>query len=68
MEGVRKTSIEIVLEDFRVTGKTQTLTVDESSKIHDGINDAMRQVKIEFKKMEFESKISADKIVLTIKK
>lgn len=68
MEGIKRTSIEVLLENFKTSGKTQSLTIDESSRINEKINDNMKQFKIEFKKIEFESKIAAEKIVLTMKK
>ena len=67
MEGI-KTGIEALLENFKTSGKTQSLTIDESSRINEKINDNMKQFKIEFKKIEFESKIAAEKIVLTTKR
>jgi hypothetical protein len=65
MEGIKRTGIEVLLENFKASGKTQSLTIDESSRINEKINDTMKQFKIEFKKIEFESKIAAEKIVLT---
>jgi len=65
MEGIKRTGIEVLLENLKASGKTQSLTIDESSRINEKINDNMKQFKIEFKKIEFESKIAAEKIVLT---
>ena len=68
MERVNKVSIERLLENFQKSGKAQRLSVVESSKINEDINNNMKQFKIEFKKIEFESKVAAEKIVLTMKK
>ncbi|MBA4391148.1 MAG: hypothetical protein C0399_09435 [Syntrophus sp. (in: bacteria)] len=68
MERISKIGIEKILENFQTSGKAEILTVKESSKIKDSINNNMEQFKIEFKKIEFESKVAAEKIVLTMKK
>lgn len=65
MEGIKKASIEILLENFQASGRTQLLTVSESSSINEKINSNMREFKIELKKIEFDSKVAAEKIVLT---
>lgn len=68
MERINKIGIEKILEKFQASGKAERLTVEESSKIKGSINNNMEQFKIEFKKIEFESKVAAEKIVLTMKK
>ncbi|MBU0653311.1 MAG: hypothetical protein KKG96_10595 [Proteobacteria bacterium] len=67
MEGIAKIGIERLLENFQSAGKSQLLTVSESSGINEKINNNMREFKIEYKKIEFESKVAAEKIVLTTK-
>ncbi len=66
MERINKIGIEKVLENFQTSGKAERLTVEESSKIKDSINNNMAQFKIEYKKIEIESKVAAEKIVLTM--
>lgn len=67
MEGIAKIGIERLLDNFQSAGKSQLLTVSESSGINEKINNNMREFKIEYKKIEFESKVAAEKIVLTTK-
>ncbi|PIP05909.1 MAG: hypothetical protein COX52_09445 [Syntrophobacterales bacterium CG23_combo_of_CG06-09_8_20_14_all_48_27] len=67
MEGIAKIGIERLLENFQSAGKSQLLTVSESSVINEKINNNMKEFKIEYKKIEFESKVAAEKIVLTTK-
>ena len=67
MEGIAKIGIERLLENFQSAGKSQLLTVSESSGINEKINNNMREFKIENKKIEFESKVAAENIVLTTK-
>jgi len=51
MEGIAKIGIERLLENFQSAGKSQLLTVSESSVINEKINNNMKEFKIEYKKI-----------------
>lgn len=64
MEGIRESGIESIIEDLQISGKVQRFTSEESSRINEKIDNNMRKFKMEFRKLEFESKIAAEKILL----
>lgn len=65
MEGMRKSRIALIVEEYEKAGKVKTYSVEESENFSEVINEKMRKVRAEVRRLEFASRVAAEKIILT---
>jgi len=65
VEGMRKSNVELIIDKYEKLGKVKTVSVEESTEIFDAIDGRMRKVRAEVRRLEFASRVAAEKIVLT---
>ncbi|MFH0730703.1 MAG: hypothetical protein V2B19_30705 [Pseudomonadota bacterium] len=64
MEGIRKSRIEMIVETYEKAGKVKTYSVEESENIFEAIDERMRKISAEVKRLDFASRVAAEKIIL----
>lgn len=67
MENIRKNRVEMIVEKYEKAGKVETYTVEESAKLFEVIDERMRKVSAEVRRLEFASRVAAEKIIVTFK-
>lgn len=65
MENLKKTRIDLIVETYEKSGKVKTYSVEKSEEISEAIDGRMRKVRAEVRRLEFASRVAAEKIVLT---
>ena len=63
MESIRKSRVEMIVEKYRKAGKARTYTAEESEKLFEGVDQKMREVRAEVRRLEVASRVAAEKIV-----
>ena len=65
MENLKKNRVDLIVETYEKSGKVKTYSVQKSEEISEAIDDRMRKVRAEVRRLEFASRVAAEKIVLT---
>ncbi len=65
VESMKKSNVELIIDKYEKSGKVKTYSAEESTEIFDAIDGKMRKVRAEVRRLEFASRVAAEKIVLT---
>jgi hypothetical protein len=65
MEGIKENYIALLIEKYEKDGKVRSYSSKECNDIRKVIDDKMRQVRSDVRRLDFASKASGEKIIVS---